>query len=57
MHFDGKEYTVTLVDLPCVVESWKTLDRSIFYKSADVHQVRYMTLLPQKTYFDFLPTQ
>lgn len=40
MVIDGKNYNVTLVDLPCIVESWKTLDRILFYKSADIHQVR-----------------
>jgi transcription initiation factor TFIID subunit 7 len=39
MTFEGKKYPVTLVDLPCVIESNKTLDRRTFYKSADVHQM------------------
>lgn len=40
MIVDGKRYTVTLVDLPCVIDTHKTLDRRTFYKSADIHQVR-----------------
>lgn len=40
MLYEGKKYPLTLVDLPCVIESHKTLDRRTFYKSADVHQVR-----------------
>lgn len=36
---DGKTYPARLVDLPCVVETQKTLDRSTFFKSGDVGQM------------------
>ncbi|XP_049849815.1 uncharacterized protein LOC126320397 [Schistocerca gregaria] len=34
-----KEYKLTLVDLPCYMESHKTIDKRIYYKSADVGQM------------------
>lgn len=36
---DGKTYPARLVDLPCVVETQKTLDRRTFFKSGDVGQM------------------
>lgn len=36
---DGKTFPARLVDLPCVVETQKTLDRSTFFKSGDVGQM------------------
>ncbi|CAN0327803.1 unnamed protein product, partial [Laminaria digitata] len=36
---DGKTYPARLVDLPCIVETQKTLDRSTFFKSGDVGQM------------------
>lgn len=36
---DGKVYPARLVDLPCVLETQKTLDRSTFFKSGDVGQM------------------
>ena len=32
-------FNMTLVDLPCNLESFKTLDQQSFCKSADLHQV------------------
>ena len=36
---DGKSYPAKLVDLPCNVETLKTLDSTVYYKSADVGQM------------------
>lgn len=36
---DGKKYDTTLVDLPTIIESQKTLDNKQFYKIADICQV------------------
>ena len=35
----GRTYPASLVDLPCPVESHRTFDRVVTYKSADVAQV------------------
>src|SRR5688572_21814484 len=37
--FGKEEFTGTLVDLPCVLESLKTNDKINYYKSADIGQV------------------
>lgn len=37
--FDGVLFDATLVDLPTIVESQKTLDGFNFYKAADICQV------------------
>lgn len=34
-----KKYEATLVNLPCLVESLKTMDKVNYYKSADIGQV------------------
>ncbi|KAI9314491.1 TAFII55 protein conserved region-domain-containing protein [Dichotomocladium elegans] len=36
---DGKRYDTTLVDLPTIIESQKTLDNKQFYKIADISQM------------------
>ncbi|CAO3656365.1 unnamed protein product [Mucor hiemalis] len=37
--FEGRKYDVTLVDLPTIIESQKTLDKKQFYKVADISQM------------------
>ncbi|KAJ3250996.1 hypothetical protein HK103_002936 [Boothiomyces macroporosus] len=37
--FKNKTYNTTLVDLPCITESLKTIDNKQFYKIADVSQM------------------
>lgn len=37
---DGKKYDATLVDLPTIIESQKTLDKKQFFKVADISQVK-----------------
>eukprot|EP01112_Ceratiomyxa_fruticulosa_P016904 TRINITY_DN5176_c0_g1_i1.p1 TRINITY_DN5176_c0_g1~~TRINITY_DN5176_c0_g1_i1.p1 ORF type:complete len:133 (+),score=29.96 TRINITY_DN5176_c0_g1_i1:41-400(+) len=34
-----QQYNATLLDLPCIVESLKTLDQIVYYKSADIGQM------------------
>lgn len=36
---DGESLSAKLVDLPCIIESLKTLDMKNFYKTADISQV------------------
>jgi transcription initiation factor TFIID subunit 7 len=36
---DGEKMNATLKDLPCIVESYKTLDRKYFYKVGDYANV------------------
>lgn len=36
---DGKKYPARLVDMPCVLETQKTLDKRTFFKSGDVGQM------------------
>lgn len=36
---DGKKYPARLVDMPCVLESQKTLDKNTFFKSGDIGQM------------------
>ncbi|XP_006869177.1 PREDICTED: transcription initiation factor TFIID subunit 7-like [Chrysochloris asiatica] len=38
--------TAKLVDLPCVVESFKSLDKTAFYKSADISQMLVCSAAP-----------
>lgn len=38
-YIDGKRYNVTLMDLPTIIESQKTLDKKQFFKVADISQV------------------
>ncbi|KAK2725118.1 transcription initiation factor TFIID subunit 7-like [Artemia franciscana] len=37
--FNNYVMNAKLVDLPCVIESWKTIDRKSFYKTADICQM------------------
>ncbi len=37
--FDDEIFEARLVDLPCIVESLKTIDKKIFYKTADICQM------------------
>lgn len=37
--FDDETFEARLVDLPCIVESLKTIDRKLFYKTADICQM------------------
>ena len=39
VRLDGESLSAKLVDLPCVIESLKTLDMKTFYKTADICQV------------------
>ena len=39
--FGSEVLPVTLLDLPCVVESYKTYDDSHLVKMCDIGQVRY----------------
>ncbi|CAM9643920.1 unnamed protein product, partial [Choristocarpus tenellus] len=36
---DGETYPARLVDLPCILETQKTLDRNTYFKSGDVGQM------------------
>jgi len=37
--FDNEIFKARLVDLPCIIESLKTLDKKTFYKSSDICQM------------------
>ena len=37
--FDGVVFAAKLVDLPCIVESWKTFDKKSLWKTGDVCQM------------------
>lgn len=37
--FDDEIFEARLVDLPCIIESLKTTDRKMFYKTADICQM------------------
>ena len=37
--FDDEIFEARLVDLPCIIESLKTIDRKMFYKTADISQM------------------
>ena len=39
IYVDSMEFSAKLVDLPCIVESHKTIDRKTFYKTGDICQV------------------
>ncbi|GAU93346.1 hypothetical protein RvY_05300 [Ramazzottius varieornatus] len=39
VYVDSMEFSAKLVDLPCVVESLKTIDKKTFYKTGDVCQM------------------
>lgn len=41
MHVGNNLYSAKLVDLPCVIESQKTLDNKQMFKVADICQVAY----------------
>jgi transcription initiation factor TFIID subunit 7 len=38
-HHAGQNYAAKLVDLPCIIESQKTLDKKRLFKVADISQV------------------
>jgi transcription initiation factor TFIID subunit 7 len=38
-HMGSKTYNAYLLDLPCILESHKTLDKTAYYKSADIGQM------------------
>ena len=39
VRFDGWVLPAKVVDLPCIIESHKTLDKKNFYKTADICQM------------------
>ncbi|OQR92871.1 hypothetical protein ACHHYP_03121 [Achlya hypogyna] len=39
-HLDGAEYPVTLNQMPCILETHKTYDDNLFYKSGEIGQAR-----------------
>jgi transcription initiation factor TFIID subunit 7 len=39
MKLDNETYATHLVDLPCITESYKTIDNKQFYKIADISQM------------------
>lgn len=41
----GEDMAGILVDLPCIIESQKTLDNINIYKTADISQVKYKSVL------------
>ncbi|ORX39487.1 hypothetical protein BCR36DRAFT_364896 [Piromyces finnis] len=43
IHWENENYNAKLVDLPCIIESQKTLDRKQFYKIADISQILIAT--------------
>lgn len=43
VRFDGAALSAKLVDLPCVIESHKTVDNKSFYKTADICQMLVCT--------------
>lgn len=51
VYVDSMEFHAKLVDLPCVVESHKTMDRKTFYKTGDVCQVGFVALFLRNTSF------
>ncbi|KAJ3083473.1 hypothetical protein HK102_001056 [Quaeritorhiza haematococci] len=38
-NFEGNRYSAKLVDLPCIIESQKTMDYKLFHKIADISQM------------------
>ena len=45
-HIGNNTYSAKLVDLPCIIESQKTLDNKQMFKVADICQVRFMLMPP-----------
>lgn len=39
VRFDGWCFVAKIVDLPTILESYKTLDNNNFYKTADINQM------------------
>lgn len=37
--FDGVTFSAKLVDLPCIIESWKTFDKKSLWKTGDICQL------------------
>lgn len=44
-HMGANNYNAKLVDLPCIIESQKTLDNKQMFKVADICQVHQLILL------------
>eukprot|EP00939_MAST-03C_sp_MAST-3C-sp1_P003688 g3688.t1 len=44
-HFDGNVYRAKMVNLPCIIESYRTVDRNSYYKSQDISQM--VQVVPQ----------
>jgi transcription initiation factor TFIID subunit 7 len=47
VHFHGRRWVGVLLDLPTIIESHKTFDRSQYYKTADICQM--LLVLPEGT--------
>ena len=45
-HIGNNLYSAKLVDLPCIIESQKTLDSKQMFKVADICQVAYISFVP-----------
>lgn len=43
VHFDGTVLKGKLVDMPCIVDVLKTIDKKTFYKTGNISQVRFYT--------------
>ena len=41
VHFDGTVLKSKLVDMPCIVDVLKTIDKKTFYKTGNISQVRF----------------
>ena len=41
--YDGQTYEAKLFDLPCIIESYKTTNKKVLYKSADISQMLVCT--------------
>jgi TATA-binding protein-associated factor Taf7 len=39
MTYEGEHFLARLIDLPCIIESQKTLDKKQFHKVADICQM------------------
>ena len=45
-HIGNNTYSAKLVDLPCIIESQKTLDNKQMFKVSDICQVAYFSRVP-----------
>ncbi|XP_002732206.1 transcription initiation factor TFIID subunit 7-like [Saccoglossus kowalevskii] len=48
VRFEGESTPAKLVDLPCIIESHKTVDKKTFYKAADIAQMLVCTTEEQE---------